>query len=114
MRPIWQEPKANEEIMSWFGIEDRDRLPLFAAFGFAGQVMHYQVYEIDDRSAGAVFASVRDRLQEIGAVLAKHGSEPSVERLFRSLGWRRSVRKAIRGAEQILRLIGWLRGAVGP
>ena len=114
MRPIWQEPKANEEIMGWFGIEDRDRLPLFVAFGFVGQEMHYQLYEIDDESAGAVFASIRARLQEIGTVLAKHGSDPSVERLFRNLGWRRSVRKAIRGAKQILRLIGLLRRVADP
>jgi hypothetical protein len=113
VQPVWLEPKENEEIMGWFGIEDRDRLPVLAVFGFTGPTMHYQVYPIDDRSAGAVFASVRDRLQEIRKVLAKHISAPRTESLFRALGWRKSARDVARGVRWFLRIINSFRGATG-
>lgn len=112
IEPIWEEPCANIEVLSWFNIDSRDRLPIFVVFGFDSNNLYYYTHPIQSESPGNVF----DSLQQILNIITKQMKKNKTlerKKLFKRLGWKIKMAHATQTAKEVLQTISLFRSVTG-
>lgn len=113
--PIWEEPNANKELLSWFDIRGRDQLPALVLFGSNGDTLSYHHDKLGGRTAGEVFESLEKAFSVVASEIGDRALDQHVlQELFRRLRWKRRKETTRRQLRRILKTISLFRGAVGP
>jgi hypothetical protein len=105
MTQVWQEPRANLQLLSAFGLRDSEDFPTFALFAFEGDQMHYHLHKIASDTPAKVFES-------LGAVITATcdgSASPSFAAARKKLKWL-TVKSRIR---RVFDFVGAFRGVSG-
>lgn len=114
MIPLWKEPAANKEILSWFEIQDSRELPLFALFGIDDDDLFYKTLQIRSQSVNDVYNSIREVVNLVSNFIGKNRANTwGRKKIFDALILRINLLTAKKKAQQFLELIGSLRSASG-
>ncbi len=110
--PVWKEPSRNREVLSWFGISDSQKLPLFVLFGLDNKELYYKTHPIEANSAKEVFNSLNIVLHPISVHIADN-KDLHRRQLFKQLKWRLAGLRARQKGEELFRAASLLRGVSG-
>lgn len=110
--PIWKEPKANIDILTWFDIKDSRSLPVFALFCDIDDKLHYYCYPLKEKSAQDVFNSLRGVITVITQQV-KNKEKSNKIKLFKKVQWQMKKHSTIQKAKDILAMIRVFRGTAG-
>ena len=103
--PIWREPKANEEVLSWFNIKKSQNLPIFVLFVDTDQGLAYSKYPLPNESVEKIYKSLEKMLSTIAACAKTQKDRCATrEELFVKLDHRVTV---LRIKDILVRLVHW-------
>ncbi len=114
MIPVWQEPKENKKILSFFNIENSRELPLFVIFCFEDNEIRLHKISIEEENSDKAFNSIKNTLEIIDSIYGD-GNRNSLSKqdAFRKLSNKILFEKASGKFKTLLDIVSTLRGVIG-
>ena len=108
---VWHEPRANLEILGWFGLKDSQELPLFVVFSIEEGDLLSECHAIKNNSAEDVFKSLEAVLKLVNISVDRLGKDSP--KLFADIRKRMRRVRLAGGVKRVFDVLGMLRGATG-